>query len=72
MARPRIYTDEQRKQKQKESNDKPINQQRRRENSLIYYYKKQIEKREAKDALANISENISNITITIPQIPNTN
>ncbi len=62
MARPRIYTDEQRKQKQKESNDKPINQQRRRENSLIYYYKKQIEKREAKEVLENI------ITITIPEI----
>ena len=42
MARPKIYTDDERKEKKKEANEKEENKLRRRFNALKYYENKKL------------------------------
>jgi len=44
MSRPRILTDDQRKERKKISNNKPEYVEYRRQKALEYYYKKKLEK----------------------------
>lgn len=44
MGRQRIFTDEQRKEKKRQANNKPLNVEKRRYNSLKYYEYKRLTK----------------------------